>query len=78
MSSRHPNDRDELQEAVFRFLADPKTHKLSEPVSASIRLMPSYFLLALTFISSSERSSSRSWISRRSTGAGRPARRRSQ
>ena len=32
MSSRHPNDRDESQEAVFRFLADPKTHKLSEPV----------------------------------------------
>ena len=31
MSSRHPNDRDESQEAVFRFLADPKTHKLSEP-----------------------------------------------
>src|SRR6478752_4495305 len=32
MSSRHPNDRDESQEAVFRFLADPKTHGLSEPV----------------------------------------------
>ena len=32
MSSRHPNDRDELQEAVFRFLADPETHKLSGPV----------------------------------------------
>jgi aminoglycoside phosphotransferase family enzyme/predicted kinase len=32
MSSRHPNDRDESQEAVFRFLADPETHKLSEPV----------------------------------------------
>ena len=32
MSSRHPNDRDESQEAVFRFLTDPETHKLSEPV----------------------------------------------
>jgi uncharacterized protein len=32
MSSRHPNDRDESQEAVFRFLADPETHKLSGPV----------------------------------------------
>ena len=32
MSSRHTNDRDESQEAVFRFLADPKTHGLSEPV----------------------------------------------
>jgi aminoglycoside phosphotransferase family enzyme/predicted kinase len=32
MSSRHPNDRDEPQEAVFRFLTDPETHKLSEPV----------------------------------------------
>ena len=32
MSSRHPNDRDKSQEAVFRFLADPETQKLSEPV----------------------------------------------
>ena len=32
MSSRHPNDRDESQEVVFRFLADPKTLGRSEPV----------------------------------------------
>ena len=32
MSSRRPNDRDESQEAVFRSLADPKTHGRSEPV----------------------------------------------
>ena len=29
MSSRHPDD---MQEAVFRFLADPRTHGLREPV----------------------------------------------
>ena len=32
MSSRLSNDPADSQEAVFRFLADPKTHGLSEPV----------------------------------------------
>jgi uncharacterized protein len=32
MSSLHSDASPESQEAVFRFLADPKTHKLSEPV----------------------------------------------
>ena len=32
VNSPHPNASPESQEAVFRFLADPKTHKLSEPV----------------------------------------------
>ncbi len=32
MNSRDPDARDELQAAVFRFLADPKTHGLGEPV----------------------------------------------
>ena len=32
INSLHTNAPHELQEAVFRFLADPKTHKLSEPV----------------------------------------------
>ena len=32
MSSRQPDDSEESQEAVFRYLADPETHRLSEPV----------------------------------------------
>jgi aminoglycoside phosphotransferase family enzyme len=32
MSPHHPDDPDEMQEAVFRFLADPKTHESSGPV----------------------------------------------
>ena len=32
MTSPHSDAPLELQEAVFRFLADPKTHELSEPV----------------------------------------------
>jgi aminoglycoside phosphotransferase family enzyme/predicted kinase len=32
MSSRPPDDPAQRQEAVFRFLADPRTHGLSEPV----------------------------------------------
>ena len=32
MSSRHSDDLDQSQEAVFRLLADPETHGLSEPV----------------------------------------------
>ena len=32
MRSRHLDDSDQLQEAVFRFLADPRTHGLGEPV----------------------------------------------
>jgi aminoglycoside phosphotransferase family enzyme len=32
MISSHLDDPDQLQEAVFRFLADPKTHGLAEPV----------------------------------------------
>ena len=33
MSSRHLDDSDQSQEAVFRFLAEPATHGLSEPVA---------------------------------------------
>ena len=33
MSPRRPDDPDHSQEAVFQFLADPKTHGLSEPVA---------------------------------------------
>ena len=32
MTSRHSDNPDQSQEAVFRFLADPRTHGLSEPV----------------------------------------------
>jgi aminoglycoside phosphotransferase family enzyme len=32
MTSSHSDDPDQSQEAVFRFLADPKMHRLAEPV----------------------------------------------
>ena len=44
MSSRHPNDRDKSQEAVFRFLTDPETHKLSEPVERIVSANAVVFL----------------------------------
>ncbi len=78
MTSLGSGDPDRAQEAVFRFLADPKTHGLSEPVERVDTAARSSFSPAPTFTKLSGRSSSPSWTCPRSTSAVRLARRKSK
>ena len=78
MSSGHSKVPGDLQEAVFRFLADPKTHGLNEPVERVDTANAVVFLAGADVYKLKRAVKFPFMDSRRSTSAATLAKRRSQ